>query len=76
MKEDMVSNGNDFWIEDENGDRIFKFNGKAMRVRETLVIEDRQGNTLCKSMSTFPAPRCRSSPNRIHLTGPIRSPPS
>ena len=22
MKEDMVSNGNDFWIEDENGDQL------------------------------------------------------
>ena len=46
MQEDLVSIGNDFWIEDENGERIFKVDGKAMRARETLVIEDRQGNTL------------------------------
>jgi len=49
MQEDLVSIGNDFWIEDENGERIFKVDGKAMRARETLVIEDRQGNTLCKT---------------------------
>jgi len=49
MREKLVSIGNDFWIEDENGDRIFKVDGKAMRVRDTLVIEDRQGNPLCKT---------------------------
>lgn len=49
MKEDLVSIGNDFWIEDDNGYRIFKVDGKAMRVRETLLIEDRQENTLCKT---------------------------
>ena len=49
MKEDLVSIGNDFWIEDDNDSRIFKVDGKAMRVRETLLIEDRQENTLCKT---------------------------
>ena len=49
MREKLVSIGDDFWIEDEDGDRVFKVDGKAMRVRDTLVIEDRQGNTLCKT---------------------------
>ena len=49
MREKLVSIGDDFWIEDENGDRVFKVDGKAMRVRDTLVIEDRLGNTLCKT---------------------------
>ena len=48
MREKIVSIGDDFWIEDENGDRAFKVDGKALRVRDTLEIQDREGNTLCK----------------------------
>ena len=44
----MVSIGDDFWIEDEQGDRVFKVDGKALRVRDTLVFEDTQGNPLCQ----------------------------
>jgi uncharacterized protein YxjI len=44
MVEKMFSIGDDFWIENENGDRAFKVNGKALRARETLVIEDPSGN--------------------------------
>ena len=49
MREKLVSFGDDFWIEDEDGDRVFKVDGKALRVRDTLVIEDRQGNPVCKT---------------------------
>ena len=49
MREKLVSFGDDFWIEDEAGDRVFKVDGKALRVRDTLVIEDRLGNPVCKT---------------------------
>jgi uncharacterized protein YxjI len=49
MREKLVSFGDDFWIEDEQGDRVFKVDGKALRVRDTLVIEDRLGNPVCKT---------------------------
>ena len=49
MREKLVSIGDDFWIENEDGDRVFKVDGKALRVRDTLQIEDRQGNPLCKT---------------------------
>jgi uncharacterized protein YxjI len=49
MREKLVSFGDDFWIEDEDGDRVFKVDGKALRVRDTLVIEDRLGNPVCKT---------------------------
>jgi uncharacterized protein YxjI len=49
MREKLVSFGDDFWIEDEGGDRVFKVDGKALRVRDTLVIEDRMGNPVCKT---------------------------
>lgn len=48
MREKLASIGDDYWIEDENGDKVFKVDGKAMRVRDTLKIEDRQGNVVCQ----------------------------
>ena len=48
MREKLVSFGNDFWIEDENGRRAFKVDGKMLRVRDTLFFEDLSGNELCK----------------------------
>jgi uncharacterized protein YxjI len=48
MREKLVSFGDDFWIEDAQGQRVYKVDGKALRVRDTLVFRDRQGNELCK----------------------------
>ena len=48
MREKLVSFGNDFWIENEQGQRAFKVDGKMLRVRDTLFFEDMQGNELCK----------------------------
>ena len=48
MRQKMVSIGDDFWIEDERGQRVFKVDGKALRVRQTLVFEDAQGRELCR----------------------------
>lgn len=48
MREKLIAFGDDFWIEDEGGQRVFKVNGKALRVRSTLDFEDLGGNTLCR----------------------------
>lgn len=48
MRQKLVAFGDDFWIEDENGQRTFKVDGKMLRVRDTLFFEDTQGQTLCK----------------------------
>jgi uncharacterized protein YxjI len=48
MQQKLVSIGNDFFIENEQGQKVFKVDGKAMRVRDTLVFRDMQGNELCK----------------------------
>jgi uncharacterized protein YxjI len=48
MRQKMISIGDDFWIEDERGQRVFKVDGKALRVRQTLIFEDARGNELCK----------------------------
>jgi uncharacterized protein YxjI len=48
MREKLVSIGDDFWIENAQGQKTFKVDGKALRVRDTLNFEDRSGNVLCK----------------------------
>ena len=45
MREKMFSIGDDFWIETEE-QRAFKVNGKALRVRDTLVLESPSGDEL------------------------------
>ena len=40
--------GDDYWIENGAGERVFKVDGKALRVRKTLVFEDPIGHELCK----------------------------
>jgi uncharacterized protein YxjI len=48
MRQKMVAIGDDFWIENDQGQKVFKVNGKALRVRQTLVFEDAHGKELCK----------------------------
>jgi uncharacterized protein YxjI len=43
MREKLVSFGDDFWIENDRGERAFKVNGKMMRVRGTLEFENTEG---------------------------------
>ena len=48
MRQRLVSIGDDFWIEDDSGERVYKVDGKALRLRNTLVLEDRDGHELAK----------------------------
>ena len=48
MKERWLSIGDDFWIEDESGERAYHVDGKALRMRKTLKLNDGAGNELCK----------------------------
>ena len=40
--------GDDFWIENQHGQKVFKVDGKALRLRKTLIFEDMDGNKLCQ----------------------------
>jgi uncharacterized protein YxjI len=44
MREKFFSIGDDAWIEDQNGNKAFKADGKALRMRSTFVLEDASGN--------------------------------
>lgn len=48
MREKLLSIGDDYWIEDQSGERAFKVNGKAARVRDTFVLEDAAGAAVAK----------------------------
>jgi uncharacterized protein YxjI len=48
MRQKMVAIGDDFWIENDRGQRVYKVDGKALRVRQTLILEDAQGRELYK----------------------------
>ncbi len=47
MREKLASFGDDFWIE-KGGQKVYKVDGKALRVRDTLKFKDRKGNVLCQ----------------------------
>jgi uncharacterized protein YxjI len=48
MHEKLVTIGDDYWIENEAGERAFYVDGKALRLRNTLIIKDVQGNEIYK----------------------------
>ncbi len=48
MRQRVISIGDDYFIENDRGERVFKVDGKALRVRKTLLFEDMQGRELCK----------------------------
>jgi uncharacterized protein YxjI len=48
MREKILAIGDDYWIETDAGDRVFKVNGKALRVRSTFILESPSGDELFK----------------------------
>ena len=48
MRQKLASIGDDYWIENDHGERVFKVDGKALRMRKTLIFEDNRGSELLK----------------------------
>jgi len=48
MRQKIFALGQDFYIENEAGQKVYKVDGKVLRVRDTLKFKDMQGNTLCQ----------------------------
>lgn len=48
IRQNLISIGDDFWIESEEGQKVFKIDGKVLRIRKTLVFEDAQGRKLAQ----------------------------
>ena len=48
MREKLLAIGDDFWIENDQGERAYKVDGKAFRVRQTFVLEDASGEEVAR----------------------------
>ena len=48
MREKLLSIGDDYWVESEDGERAYKVDGKAVRVRQTFVLEDASGDEVAR----------------------------
>jgi uncharacterized protein YxjI len=48
MREKLLDIGDDYWIENSEGHRAFKVDGKAVRLRQTFILEDASGAEVAK----------------------------
>jgi uncharacterized protein YxjI len=48
LRERLISIGDDYWIEDDRGQRAFKVDGKAVRFRDTWLLEDPTGREVAR----------------------------
>ena len=48
MREKLASIGDDSWIEDEHGNKVYKVDGKAMHLRDTFILKDMGGAEVAK----------------------------
>lgn len=48
MREKLFTIGDDFWVETEGGQRAFKVDGRALRIRSTFILESPAGEELFK----------------------------
>ncbi|HET9969773.1 MAG TPA: LURP-one-related family protein [Streptosporangiaceae bacterium] len=48
LRQRMISIGDDYVIENDQGERVYKLDGKALRIRKTILFEDMDGRELCK----------------------------
>ena len=48
LRQKLISFGDDFWIENDAGDHVLRVDGKALRLRKTLDLEDMHGTQLCR----------------------------
>ena len=48
IRQKLISIGDDFWIENAQGQKVYKVDGKALRIRKTLEFEDMNGNKLAQ----------------------------
>jgi uncharacterized protein YxjI len=56
VRERLFSISDDFWVTDEDGNRVFLVDGKALRLRETFELKDASGQklaTIHKKFLTF-----------------------
>ncbi|MFF2651397.1 LURP-one-related/scramblase family protein [Streptomyces sp. NPDC058045] len=48
VRDRILGIGDDYWIEDEHGRKVFLVDGKAMRLRDTFELKDLDGTVLVR----------------------------
>jgi uncharacterized protein YxjI len=48
MRAKLLAVGDDIWIENDRGERVYNLNGKAVRLRQTFVLEDASGDEMAR----------------------------
>ncbi|MDX2543029.1 LURP-one-related/scramblase family protein [Streptomyces sp. WI04-05B] len=46
VRDRLLGFGDDYWIENQHGDKVYLVDGKAMRLRDTFELKDTQGRVL------------------------------
>ncbi|WP_369212535.1 LURP-one-related/scramblase family protein [Streptomyces flavofungini] len=46
VRDRVLGIGDDYWIEDDRGNKVFLVDGKAMRLRDTFELKDMRGRVL------------------------------
>ena len=46
VRDRILGIGDDYWIEDDHGNKVFLVDGKAMRLRDTFELKDTEGRVL------------------------------
>ncbi|GAA0288568.1 LURP-one-related/scramblase family protein [Streptomyces turgidiscabies] len=46
MRDRLLGFGDDYWIENQHGHKVYLVDGKAMRLRDTFELKDTQGQVL------------------------------
>ncbi|MFE2537481.1 LURP-one-related/scramblase family protein [Streptomyces sp. NPDC059371] len=46
VRDRLLGFGDDYWIEDDHGNKVFLVDGKAMRLRDTFQLKDTRGRVL------------------------------
>ncbi len=46
IRKQLIALGDDFWVEDEHGERVYHVDGKVLRLRDTFVIKTADGQEL------------------------------
>ncbi len=81
MRQQMFAIGDDFWVENASGQRVFKVDGKVLRVRKTLVLESASGQELyriqekmlhIRDTMEIEGPQGRVATVKKHLITPLR----
>jgi uncharacterized protein YxjI len=72
LQRKLFAVGEDFWIENERGEQVFKVDGKALSLRKRFLLEDQSGTELlsveAKLIAIQPTMKIERPDGQLHAT--------